>query len=243
MRKQLLTVMLLVFAVSQVSTGNVFSQGNNVADLPDENNLKLSQDLPASVILRRNPDNGTVQYLKMPPSQEGKGSVIHPAGLPEDIALAFITQYKQQFKLKKPGEELQCLSVTGDELGMIHVRFQQTYSGISIWGGEVNVHLGKDSTVYLVQGRYIPTPVDISIQPSLNAGQALKIVSHEASLPRDSLDPKKLELVIYQVVNAPAILAYKIRLPGWLIFLDAASGRVVDRIATRYTESIDIVPK
>lgn len=243
MCKRLLAVMLSVSAVLQVSAVNVFPWGNGVADLPNVKHLKLYQDFPANVILRRNPDNGTVQYLKMPPSQEGRSPIIRPAGSPEDVALGFITQYKRQFRLQNPGEELQCLSVAGDELGMIHIRFQQIYSGISIWGGEMNVHLGKDNTVYLVQGRYIPTPVTISIQPLLNSSQALDILSHEASLPRDSLNPKKLELVIYQNVNTSALLTYTIGLPGWVYFIDAASGRVVDRIATRYTEGINLAPK
>lgn len=60
-----------------------------------------------------------------------------------------------------------------DELGIAHVRTQQLYKGVRVWGGEAIVHLDPDGTVRDVTDSIERTVFVSSVQPKLKAEQAI----------------------------------------------------------------------
>ena len=234
--------LILAMASAIVPTGCMFANENNLTKTSENGDSFQKPLFPPDADLRLNPDNGTVQYLK------GKNLSTELAGVrlksenPADIALSFMELYKNVFKLGRPHEELRCVSIITDELGLKHVRFQQIYHSVPVWSNELNVHLNQHNSVYLVQGRYIPTPRDVHTQPAINAGRAIERVFEEIGAEKKETPQATAELVIYAKPLGRALLAYKVPVPGWIYFVDAVKGDIVDRLATRHTEGMELVP-
>ncbi len=92
----------------------------------------------------------------------------------------------------------------GDEMGQVHTRFQQSYNGVKVWGGEAIMHLDSE-------GRELPMTdalmrnLHINTNPSMEAREALA-VAHADIAPRGAYtEEPSAELVIYpQSVNVLA---------------------------------------
>ena len=63
-------------------------------------------------------------------------------------------------RIKDPAAEFQETGMTTDDLGFTHLRYDQRYRGVEVWGREVRVHMNPDGSVESFNGRYLPTPVD-----------------------------------------------------------------------------------
>lgn len=197
---------------------------------------------PPDADLRLNPLNGTIQYLKGTNLSPKLGGMSSKSENPSDIALFFVDFYKTLFKLQQPHAELKCVAVKADELGLTHVRFQQIYQAVPVWGNELNVHLDQHNRVYLVQGRYIPTPQQVNTQPTISVSRAIETVFESLDVKKKDAAQDAAELVIYVKPPETARLAFKVFAPGWIYFVDADKGDIIDRITTRQTIRDAFVP-
>ncbi len=84
----------------------------------------------------------------------------------------------------------------GDELGQVHTRFQQSFNGVKVWGGEAIMHMDAD-------GRELPMTdalmrnLHINTNPSMEPREALA-VAHADIAPRGAYtEEPSAELVIY----------------------------------------------
>ncbi len=83
-----------------------------------------------------------------------------------------------------------------DSLGQTHVRFQQYYHGIRIWGGEVVTHT-QAGGIALPPTAVLRREILIDIEPKLSAAEALAVVEQDnAPRVRFTLKPEP-ELVVY----------------------------------------------
>lgn len=239
----LVICLIVLFATVLTPIGCLFSQRDKMTTASPNDHWAAIRVFAPDAVLRLNPDNGTILFLKAKNLTDGKNEPLANVTTSAAIALSFIDRYKAQFKLEQPQDELKCLSATTDDLGLTHVRFQQIYKGISVFGCELNVHLNRNNNVYLVQGHYIPTPSHIRPHPPSDARKAFERVSEESGCQRVHFDTNAVELVIYSPINQRATLAYKVSVPGWIYFVDAVDGRIIDRITTRHTNHLEILPK
>ena len=235
--------LIVLFATVPTPIGCLFSQKDKMTASSPNDHWAAIRVFAPDAVLRLNPDNGTILFLKAKNLFDIKNETLPNAKTPAAIALSFIDRYKAQFKLKQPQDELKCLSATTDDLGLTHVRFQQIYQGIPVWGAEVNVHLNRNNIIYLVQGRYIPTPNHIRLQPSLNSHEALECVLKEIGSQKVNKDQSAIELIIFSKSTQRAALAYKVTVPGWIYFVDAVDGCIVNRLPARHTNHLEILPK
>lgn len=94
------------------------------------------------------------------------------------------------------GGDLVVKAVAADPDGTRHVRLQQRYQGLPVWGGQVILHLAPDGTERsptdaLVRGLRLET------RPNLDRAEALAI-THRQEAPQGSYArPPKAELVVY----------------------------------------------
>ena len=225
--------LMLAMVSSIVPSGCISAINNNLTTTSEKGDLLPQHALPPDADLRLNPDDGTVQYLKGKNLSLELDSVQLKSENPADIAISFVEFYRTIFKLAQPHDELRCLAVQTDELGLKHVRFQQIYQAIPVWGKELNVHLNRQNSVYLVQGRYIPTPRHVHTRPAINGFKAAERVLMEIRAEKKESVRGSAELVIYAKPSRTALLAHKVPVPGWVYFVDAVKGEIVDRIATR----------
>lgn len=109
----------------------------------------ISQEKPSDLEVRLNARNGVPVFLKAPSlltKSEAERRLGTRGRLPrvveaEHVALACLDKYRQAFRIKDPFSEFRKKQQLLDELGMTHVKFQQVYNGVPLWGKELIVHL------------------------------------------------------------------------------------------------------
>lgn len=122
--------------------------------------------------------------------------------------------------------------------GFAVVRFQQTLSGVPVYGSDIAVSVKPDGEVIFVSSEARPSIDAIPVQPARNAADVRKLVVQAFGMPtaRDELEPK---LMVYADVE-PTRLAwvYVIRDPQkvgeWEIVADVSTGEILDYRNTEY---------
>lgn len=174
-----------------------------------------------------------------------------PAG---DRALAYIAALKPS-AIKDPAQEFTVQHVQTDEQGNLHVRLQQVFQQIPVYGAEMIAHT-QDGEFQRLNGRYFPTPKLTSVTPALDATAAIqrmatnfgtekvKINWTADELKRIGGTQHKTELVVYAGKGSSngGQLAWRVEshpnmLRRVVYFIDAQSGAVIHHYD--YTCEID----
>ena len=162
-------------------------------------------------------------------------------------------------RLAAPEEELTVISANKDELGFQHIRFEQEYKGLRIYGQDIYVHANPQQEVFLVHGSYLPTPKAINVTPTLTtkdaieaSNNALRAAGEWGEIPAETAallgyKGPTTELLIYPHQNSrrePSLrLAYAVTVcprlsESWMYFIDAQTGETLNRLQLhRYDNS------
>lgn len=89
-------------------------------------------------------------------------------------ALEYCSSLRPQ-GLVQPNAEFLAKSTQTDEQGNAHVRLEQVYEGLSVWGSELICHT-QNGAFTRMNGRYFPTPKLASLTPSISAEAAISTV-------------------------------------------------------------------
>jgi len=149
-----------------------------------------------------------------------------------DIAIAFIAAHHSAFRLLRPSEELKVSSFNVEGSGQKHIRLSQLFEGIPVRAAEIIVHLNRSNQVYLVEGRYIPTPSGLSIRPLITDKEALRKTADD--LKQADCPGCRHELVIFSDTSAKPYLAYRVIVKpaqGWEYFIDAQTGNILAKLS------------
>jgi len=135
----------------------------------------------------------------------------------------------------KSASILKVSRVDKDAVGATHVRLNQFYRGLPVFGAQVVVHM-NDRGITAINGLYVPD-VKISTKPNLSADQAataalrtagsgLNVVSNQLSIYRKGL---------LEGYNGQSVLAYSVELTDGKainvqIWVDATKGAILNRI-------------
>lgn len=157
---------------------------------------------------------------------------------PAAASIAFVAQHREVFRLTKPGEELKLDSVQRDDLRFRHVRFAQVFRGLEVANCEMRFHFNRDGALYRITGSYIPTPDLADVQPKLDRAAAVRAAASAVGGDRSANWPATLK--IWPAQNGAAVLAYEVAATvaadrAWRVFVDADSGKILDRISTIHT--------
>ena len=202
---------------------------------------------PARTEIRRDPRLGTITFLKAPNLSERLKHNTDFVRLQAnnqfgDLARTFVEAYRADFRLTQPADELRVQSVKTDNLGLTHVRLQQTFHDVPVWAAELLVHLNADKQVYLIQGRYIPTPHNLSTDPSLTNQAALQRAANHLGKPLAGCLKCQAALVIFAAEGKAPRLAYRVLAllslaEGWEVMVDAQTGEVLQKLSTIQSRS------
>lgn len=193
--------------------------------------------------------NGTIRWLEGDLGGSASGLRLRKqAPSAVQAALGVLKSRAALLKLNNPAEELSLISSVRDEISFEHVRFQQVYQSIPVWGRDLYVHFNAQGVIYLVNGTYEPTPSGVATTPDVTSGEALELVvndltsigryhplSREASAFLGIDDPSE-ELVIYTTSQGNYRLAYEVsihpNLVEWYSYIvDAENGQILNKIA------------
>lgn len=136
--------------------------------------------------------------------------------------------------LPNPSSSFEPREVLRDELGMAHVKLDQRWQGLPVFGGQIVVHFNPDDEPVQVNGVYAPLPArppasQTTISPAAALAAAVaKVGASDTAL----IEPTVQELVYWYPRQTRPIVAFKVDLnPGptesWQVFVSAADGRVL----------------
>ncbi|MEE9346426.1 MAG: hypothetical protein V3U88_12545 [Methylococcales bacterium] len=196
--------------------------------------------------IQHNRDNGTVTLMKgklyasvdaIPTERRNKDKSLY-----QKIAVDFVNHYRSLFKLKQPDNELIVSSIEIDNLDYKHVRLQQVYQDIPVWGSELIVHINADEVVYLAGGHYIPSPDNISLKPAFNEDKAIEYATELSTDLKHHCPQCNVHLVIYFDHATSPQLAYLVEAGSRFsrssqLMLNAHTGDLLSRIPSIQTSN------
>lgn len=209
-------------------------------------NFSTNSDFHKKIL--EDPETASVYYVEAPAYNREIKNAKKSAQL---SAVDFISSVKADLKLKNPKEEFLLINDHADELGMHHVKLQQTYKNIPVYNAESIVHTDKNGKTNYLNGRIYPS-FEINTTPSINKAQAIEnaltdlklisIVQKVGAIGKMlNLDPDAAELIILPI-NKSKKLAYEVKvrpnlIERWVYFIDALDGKVLDKY--NHTCSVD----
>ena len=164
-------------------------------------------------------------------------------GKPEAIARGFLDQNRALFGLRSAAEELQVLRLEPDlQLGFSHVRLDQVYQGLPVFGRQLVVHLDAAGQIVAVNGQFHPQ-IEVVTSPAISAEQAMATalddLKHNQLLPFELANitiqpaPEETRLVVYVDERGSATLVWQVTiltaapLGQWSYFINAGRPVVV----------------
>jgi len=164
------------------------------------------------------------------------------------VADQFMEEYGAYFGLQNTKEELSFLKEQTDTIGMSHVRYNQRYQGVPVFGGQLIVHVDTSAAVQSANGHIVPN-IAVDTQPTIFRTDAIRTAAQLFSehFKTDGVEQTSPQLVIYNegILNnngtTPSQLAWMIELlnrsirQSEIYFIDAHTGTLL-RTTSRVKE-------
>lgn len=167
---------------------------------------------------------------------------------------SFMNNIKVAMKINDPSDEFQKMTIVDDEYGWTHIKMQQYYKGIKVYGGQVILH-GINGMITKFNGTYYPTPDINDLMPVIDGKQAADLAIADVKLvttfkllseiEQDILNytEPETELIIYhpdRILNKEQ-LAYHVTVrPNFLdryeYFVNANTGHIIDKYNNTCTD-------
>lgn len=202
---------------------------------------------PAGVVRLVRTDHGTLRWLEGRLGQIATPPKVVGTGTSPDLGsqiTGLLTPYTYLLGLTNLASELRLQSASTDDSGARHVRFDQVYNGIPVWGSDLYVHISSDNVIRILNGEYVRTPSGVDTVPTVPALAASRTVQsdfesqgrwHPTTDARFEGDSTAApDLVIYNGPKGPVLAwAASVRpnlLEWWTVFVDAHNGAIIHRI-------------
>lgn len=164
-----------------------------------------------------------------------------------DAAYSYLNSIGQSMQINDTKNEFVSIKVWGDNIAHTHIKMQQYYEGVKVYGGQIILH-GNNSILNSFNGTYFPTPNIDNITPILGFIPSENIAFEDMALTTtinevnsfniEELDYKKAvsELVIYHYdrdINSEKLTWHITLRPNflerWEYFVDATSGEIINK--------------
>ncbi len=147
------------------------------------------------------------------------------------IALDFFDQNRTSFGISSPSEELKLRSSERDELGMIHIRFDQYYESVRVMGGDMGAHFTAEGVLRVVNGTFRPL-IAVDAKPGLSEQEAVVRAQTDLESFFGKGHPSPPELVIFPWDDRfylcwRLFLYSETPLGRWEYLVDAHSGEII----------------
>lgn len=186
---------------------------------------------------------GTLRYLEgdLIKFVEGQPdfSQARQAGDSVAMSVATLNALGRVMNVRDPATEFVAQPASHDELGMTHVKFDQQWNGLPVYGAQVVVHFNRENEPMQVNGGYVATPGILpGADNGINAEQALALaVNKVGAYGPGLLDPEVSKVVYWYPHQVLPVVAYKVELvpslsKAWRVFVSAADGAVIQVLST-----------
>ncbi len=161
-------------------------------------------------------------------------------------ATTFLQEYKTILQLKDPITEFKELTNTPDKQGNTHIKLQQYWNDLPIWGSEIIVHTNAKG-VYAFNGRYHPSPNIPLESVTISAATATEIVHKIVGKDKFVLPEQLRKILPTTAEKEPTLLyyfkessntfelAWKVEFhtkdhEEWLFMIDVQDGTVLKKL-------------
>ncbi len=171
-----------------------------------------------------------------------------------DVAQAFLREHRDLVGIEDPDTELEAVDIIGpDELGMTHVKFAHRVAGLPVFGSELIVHVEEDHVVSSMNGVYLRSfhpRLDVRVEGDVAADIAVEYVwdlidegkidgtvaARDQYLDLDT-DPELgfFNRGLISGERTPTHLAWKVTVNGYVVFVGARAGRILESYDTIHT--------
>ncbi len=145
-------------------------------------------------------------------------------------SISHLKKQAQDWGIQNADTEFRLNRISRDNLGQVHVRLDQIYKGIPVFGQQLIVHTEGDGKLLSVTGNYM-RGINVQVEPVLNIEKAkenaLKHFSGTAANVPES------ELMLYPM-DGKVVLVYRVAVEDMSVpqsvvaFVDAKTGVLVD---------------
>ena len=150
----------------------------------------------------------------------------------------YLEETKNLLKIENPKNEFFIKNKNVDKLGLLHIKYEQKFKDIPIYGKEIIIHLNKNKSVKSLTGSFIPSPIDLNTIPIKTEkdikNRLPKIFNTNSAKLEKENDELNPELVIYRQNNknflAWTLQIYTSKIDYWEIFIDDKSGEILNKI-------------
>jgi bacillolysin len=202
---------------------------------------RLNEQSRGALVIHRNEALGTARFLEageFPITTEFAGRGLSA----EAGARAFIQTYGALFGVSDA--DLTVRSVKTDELGMTHVRFNQSLGGIPVWGGEVTVHLLADGAISTAGGSTVSGVARFNSQVTVPIEKATEIALGQALVPNGKVVESTLVAYNHALTTgkpASTVMAYYLKVDSETapelakyVVVDAQTGMMLHSVSAVY---------
>lgn len=132
-----------------------------------------------------------------------------------------------------PASALKVAKVITDAIGRTHVKFDQTYKGLKVFGAQLVVHMNAQG-VTAVNGAFIPA-VNLNTTPKLTVGRAGQIAASGTGMNVVKTDISVYRTGLLEGTSGQSVLAYAVEVTDGRarrdqVWIDATKGTVFNRI-------------
>ena len=156
------------------------------------------------------------------------------------MALATVAPLGRVMKIQKPEGEFVPHPSEPDDLGMVHVRMDQQYQGIPIYGAQVIVHFNAQGQPVEIGGTYAATPASLGVpQFKLKDETVVERAQAAVNASGPGQAPPRVTRAFYWNPNVSPVPAYIVDLApsvrqSWRVILRADDGTVLRQSPTTY---------
>ncbi len=191
-----------------------------------------------------NEATGVPRMIELDPQGRGGLNTSQARPDPATSAASFLESNRSLLRINDPASEFAVMNRNQDGAGVTHVRYQQMYDGMEVWGSDVYVHVNPQGSVFFFNGSYYPTPdlqgavARISSQSAIgSAWNDLTVRGEPRDLPAglakimDYDGPTAKQVIWHDKQNVPH-LAWFVEVRSrvtsdWYYFIDAQNGTVL----------------
>jgi bacillolysin len=203
----LVGILILLLGMPYLGQAAPPAQGPLPSDYSEKELVnRLKQETDDTVRISYHAETGKVRFIGATPGRSiTQPSILGVDATTEEAARGFLATYGKLFGMKDSQNELAVMKERTLDDGRAFVRFQQTYQGVPIVGGEliVQTDLGRD--VISANGEVLPD-LELDVIPTISdesaRQMALAKVAKDYGVSLDSLTTSEPQLWIYN----PALL-------------------------------------
>ncbi len=203
--------------------------------------LQTPDNRVANISVERDENGAPICYRGI---TEASKSIADNATTPAQAALAYISSLQIE-GIEAAENEFVVSKVQTDEQGNKHIRMEQRWNNVPVYGSEVIAHT-KNGAFHMLNGRYVPSPKIAASVPTISADQAIELVKNNIGTDKVKTDwsaqdltiigastPFQTDLVIYPSNGTYHYTWHIIAHPNLMVrkvyFIDARTGAILNQ--------------